>query len=140
MKKNILLLITSLLLIGCPSDEDLGSKSLCIDNQSGQEMYFWFSHDFSNHHYPDTSLPSELPYSIRGAGSGGCVGSNVGKSPSWETVFSQLPEDKFSVYFFESYPETQEQWDEIRNNPEMVYRKDITLDELINNDYTIEYP
>ena len=145
MKKTLLCIATivmSLILAGCP-EEVTGNKALCIRNNSNQEMYFWYSKEYFHYHYPDTELPVYLPinYQIRGTGIGGCVGSMEWQRPNWETIFSQLPEDKFSVYFFETYPETQEDWDDLRNNmEELVYRKDVTFEELKANDYVIEYP
>ncbi|HZH68916.1 MAG TPA: hypothetical protein VFD80_00510 [Flavobacteriaceae bacterium] len=141
MRKLFLLILIPILLTGCPSDDTIGSKSLCIKNKSDKEMFFWFSYDFPHHHFPDTILPVQLPLLVRGAGSGGCVGSNAGYSPSWETIFSELPEGLFSVYFFETYPENQEDWDELRENmEELIYRKDTSFEELEANDYIIEYP
>lgn len=143
MKILLLLSFISFVLVACPSDEFLGEKSLCIENHSGKQIFFWFSYDFEHYHYPDTILPIEKPFEIRGAGSGGCVGNSVGQNPYWQTVFSKLPADKFTVYFFETdiYPETQEDWDELRNNmEELVERKDVTFEELKANDYVIEYP
>lgn len=139
MKKIFVLLSVTILLVGCPSDEDLGSQSLCIKNTSGKSIFFWFSYDFNNYHIPNVLLPSEIPMLIRGAGSGGCVGNDVGQSPKWDVVFSQLPEGKFSIYFFDKLATTQEEWNDIRVN-NMVLRKDVTFEELKNNNYTIFYP
>ena len=74
---------------------------------------------------PPTNPMLSTPYSeVRGAGTGGCVGNNVGHTISWRRVFNELPADKFTVYFFETYPETQEEWDELlENEQEKVYRK-----------------
>lgn|SRR5690554_894830 len=141
MRNLLLMSFISFILVGCPSDEFLGKESLCVENHSGEEIYFWFSYNFTNYHYPDTILPIHKPFEIRGAGSGDCVGNSVGQNPYWQTVFSQLPADKFTVYFFETYPETQEDWEELKNNmKESVYRKDVTFEELKMNNYTISYP
>ncbi|MCZ8331023.1 MAG: hypothetical protein O9282_06905 [Flavobacterium sp.] len=143
MKTNIiqkyLIVIISLILFGCPSDEMDGAKSLCIKNTSGATIFFWFSYDFDNYHYPNIILPENIPLLIRGAGNGGCVGNDVGQSPSWENVFSQLPNGKFSIYFFDKLATTQEEWEDIRVN-HMVLRKDVTLEELENSNFTIFYP
>lgn len=139
MKKIFVLLSVTILLVGCPSDEDLGSQSLCVKNTSKQSVFFWYSYDFNDYHFPNVSLPLEIPLLIRGAGSGGCVGNDVGQSPKWDVVFSQLPEGKFSIYFFDKLATTQQEWDDIRVN-NMVLRKDVTFEELRNNNYTIYYP
>lgn len=142
MKKFFTLLIMSFFLVGCPTDESLGKHSLCIKNNSGKQMYFWFSYDFSQFHFPNTTLPLEKPSNIRGAGSGGCVGNDAGQYPSWDNIFSQLPAGKFTVYFFETntYPETQEDWELLLSDPNKIHIKNATLDEIRENNYTIAYP
>lgn len=140
MKNLLLLSFISFVLVACPSDEFLGKESLCVRNNSDSEIYYWYSHQYTQHHFPDTILPIEKPF-IDYVGIGNCAGSDAGQNPYWQTIFSQLPGDKFSVYFFETYPETQEDWDELRNNmEELVERKDVTYEELKANDYVIEYP
>lgn len=138
--KKILLFIILFTLTACPSD--VGEESLCIKNNSDKQMYFWFSYDFTKYHYPDTILPLEKPFEIRGAGRGGCVGNDAGQYPSWQTIFSQLPANKFTVYFFETddYPRTQEDWELLLSNTNKIHIKNVTLEELRENNYTISYP
>lgn len=140
MRKLSLLILIPILLTGCPSDDTIGSKSLCIKNNSSQRIYFWYSKDYNVHHFPDTILPENKPFYINSTSVGNCAGAGS-TNPNWVEIFSQLPEGLFSVYFFETYPENQEDWDELRNNiEELVYRKDTSFEELEANDYTIEYP
>lgn len=54
-------------------------------------------------------------------------------------IFSELPAGKFSIYFFPEYPETQEEWDLIRENYNLI-RKDVTYQEFVDNDYYIDFP
>jgi len=138
--KKILLFIILFTLTACPSD--LEKESLCIKNNSGKQMYFWFSYDFTQFHFPNTTLPHEKPSNIRGAGSGGCVGNDAGQYPSWQKIYSQLADDKFTVYFFESntYPETQEDWELLLSNPNKIHVKSVTFEELQANNFTISYP
>lgn len=137
--KNFFLLFLLILLTSCPNEYNDGSKSLLIRNNSDEVISFWYSRTYSVHHYPDISMqitkPQLIPALIPNGGAG--VGPD---NPDWEFIFSQLPEGLFSIYFFETKPETQEDWDILRNNVENLYRKDITLGELIENNYTIEYP
>ena len=68
------------------------------------------------------------------------LNDNVGEAdPDYVTIFSKIPSGKYSVYFFDSYYETQQEWDSIRDN-RLYYRKDVTLQELIDNKYEICYP
>ena len=137
--RNLLPILLLIFLTACPSDDGLG-KSLCVKNNTNQRIYFWYSKDYSVHHFPDTTLQEALPLYINSASANNCAGAGS-TNPDWQTIFSQLSEGKFSVYFFETYPETQEDWDELRDNmEELVYRKDTTFEELKANNYIIEYP
>ncbi len=147
-EKTILILILPLLLIihsGCPKGVT-GEEALCIVNRSGNEMSFWHSENYPTSHFPDTVLPVVVPIRdgyaspIRGAGKGGCVGSNVGQRPLWDEVFSDLPAGLFTVYFFDTRPTTQAEWDVLRNDTSKVHRKDVTYEFLKNNSFTITYP
>lgn len=112
--------------------------SLSIQNNSSEIIYFWYSGDYERHHYPDTLLPTTLPLYINMASPANIAGAGP-YDPDWDMIFSELPEGQFSVYFFESYPEDQQVWDEIRleNN---FRRIETSLKELISNHYLIHYP
>lgn len=138
MKKYILY-FSLVFIVACEPNEH-GQNALTIKNNSSERIYSWYSGNYSQHHFPDTILPISIPVYI-GSISAGNISLASGVDPNWNNIFSQLPEGKFSVYFFETYPETQEDWDELRNNmEELVERKDVTYEELKANDYVIEYP
>jgi hypothetical protein len=124
-------------------------EPLALRNNSDNRIYYWYDAWDSFHlddfipyyHYPDTVLQIQIPQSLNKYIS---IGQNnsviVSESdPNWQMIFSKLPTGKLSVYFFPILPETQEQWDSIREN--RVYtRKDVTLEKLKENHYTISYP
>lgn len=112
--------------------------SLGIKNNSAEMIYFWYSGDYEKHHYPDTLLPTTLPLYINMASPGNIAGAGP-YDPDWNKIFSELPEGLFSVYFFDSYPENQEEWDEIRLKNNFI-RIETTLEELDAKDYLIHYP
>jgi len=129
------------------SCDDRHPGGLSIRNNSDQTVYYWYAHwiydkDYKNYHYPDTILPSSQPspYKIRSLIPNRATEvSSVSRTPNYEKIFSDLPEGKFSVYFFTERPETQEAWDLIREHYNL-YRKDVTYQELVDNDWTIDYP
>ena len=139
----------SILIIGIVSMSsscDKHGEPLFIRNNSNQVIYYWYAHwiyddNYTNYHFPDTILPSEERiYSIWPVNPNELTEiSGVSKLPNWEKIFSDLPEGKFSVYFFTEHPKTQEEWDLIRENYNL-YRKDVTFKDVINNDYIIDYP
>lgn len=138
MKKYILY-FSLVFIVACEPNEH-GKHALNIKSNSNQEISCWYSSTYSEYHFPDTILPVNKPVGVIFIGvNNGSLASGV--DPNWNNIFSQLPDDKFSVYFFETFPETQEDWDELRNNmEELVYRKDVTFEELKANNYVIEYP
>ena len=132
---NFVLLV--LFMASCHPEKFPG-KALSIKNNSPERIYFWYSNNYNIFHYPDTSLPLEIPLYINSADSNSGAGAGA-NDPDWVEIYSQLPEGKFSIYFFDELATTQEEWDDIRLN-HMILRKDITFEELKNNDYIIYYP
>jgi hypothetical protein len=137
MNKLIYITIISFFLFGCPSDE-LGKETLNIFNKSDHPIYYWYSYDFKNYHYPYI-LPSEKPVNFHWIGINNGNGNEIGQYPRWGTVYSELPEGKFTVYFFDKLATTQEEWEDVKIN-HLVLRKDVTFEELKRNNYTIFYP
>ena len=147
MIKYILVLITIIVSLASSCNDKNPGKPLYIRNNSDQTVYCWYAHwiydkNYKNYHYPDTILPASQPspYDIRSLipNRASSVGS-VSRIPNWEKIFSELPAGKFSVYFFTERPEMQEEWDLVRKNYNL-YRKDITYQEFVDNDWTIDYP
>src|SRR5690554_6872119 len=99
MKNLLLLSFISFMLVACHPEKFPG-KALHIKNNSNERIYYWYSSEYSVFHYPDTILPFERPVFIAS-----CSAKNSdlasGYNPNWNNIFSQLPDDKFSVYFFE---------------------------------------
>jgi len=124
-------------------------EPLALRNNSDSRIYHWYDswdrfklNDFiPQYHYPDTVLPAQIPQDLNKYT---YIAPNytegVGEAdPDWQTIYSKLPAGKLSVYFFPILPETQEQWDSIKEN--RVYtRKDVTYDELVANHWKIYYP
>jgi|SRR5690554_1155454 hypothetical protein len=134
--KNFVL-FSFLFLISCHPEKFPG-KAMSIKNTSNERIYYWHSGEYSIFHYPDTILPIEKPIFISS-----CAAKNSdlasGYDPNWNNIYSQLPDGKFTIYFFDELASTQDEWDDIRVN-HMVLRKDTTFEELKNNDYIIYYP
>jgi len=124
-------------------DNKYPGKQMHIRNNTDQPINYWYAHwiydkNHRNYHYPDTILPSKMPF-IRGIRANNTEDvCRVSSVPDWKKIFTELPTGKFSIYFFE-YPETQAEWDLIRENYNLI-RKDVTYQEFIDNDYTIDYP
>jgi len=127
-------------------------NGIFIRNNSNQTIYYWYAHwiydkDYKNYHYPDTILPIKKPNNMAiWSISPGKIShiERTSRIPDWGKIISELPGSTFSVYFFTKYPETQEEWDLIRESYNF-YRKDITYEEVMKDvekdrGYTINYP
>ena len=141
MKTKIMLclLTVSFLFSSC---EDLfhgDSDGLVIQNNTDKRIYHWYSNDHSRYHYPDTLLPAELPAFFGNTAPNNKAGSGD-DTPDWTKIFEELPQGKFSVYFFNSKPKTQAEWDSIRVNADSVHRIDSDFATLKANKYYIYYP
>ncbi len=139
-KLSFILLIIIISSLSCK--EKYSGEPLTIRNNSDARIYYWFSYwkneNFTSYHYPDTILPEEKPIEINSIASHNSTG--IGESdPNWKEIFENLNGRKFSIYFFTNNPDNQLEWDLIRQNYNL-FRKDITHQELVNNNYTINYP
>lgn len=137
MKLLLTISLFILLTNSCVPDKYQG-KAMNVNNNSDERIYFWISDDYSIYHYPDTILPTNKPLYINSAPAHGGAGSG-GIDPDWNNIYSQFPQGKLSIYFFDKYANNQVEWEDVRVN-HFVLRKDITFEELKNNDYIIYYP
>jgi len=145
MIKYVLILMILIVSMASSCDDKYQGK-MVIRNNSDKKIYYWYAHwiydkNHTNYHYPDTILPSKIPtYSIWFVGSHNKEEiSGVSRTPNYKKIFSELPAGKFSIYIFTELPETQAEWDLIRENYNLI-RKDITYQELIDNDFYIDFP
>lgn len=117
-----------------------GPMVLC--NNTDKWIYYWFPYweyneNWIDYCYPDTIIPKAyLNLNAIGPHNGSAVGE---VDPDYVTIFSKIPSGKYSVYFFDNHYKTQQEWDSIRDN-RLYYRKDVTLQEFIDNNYRICYP
>lgn len=124
-------------------------EPLALKNNSDSRIYFWYVswdrfklNDFiPQYHYPDTVLPTQIPQDLNMFNSIAPHNSVVTSEadPNWQAIYSKLPAGKLSVYFFPILPETKEQWDSIKENRAYT-RKDVTYDELVANQWRINFP
>lgn len=140
--KNMQFVIIAFVSMGSGCTESV--VPIGIRNNSDQTIYYWVerphSRNFPNHHYPDTILPKGLTTLIFPIVPGQMTDLVKAQTPAnWTRIFSELPAGKFSIYFFTERPRTQEEWDSVRKNNNF-YRKDVTYQELVDNDYIIDFP
>ena len=129
------------LIISSCVDRHIG-EPLAIRNNSDIRIYYWYGYwkteNYVNYHYPDTTLPEKKPVHLPSvAPHNGTSSGEV--DPDWEKIFSELVGGKFSVYFFTNQINTQEDWNSIRQSYNL-YRKDVSYQELVQNNYRIYYP
>lgn len=116
-----------------------GTQSLQIENRTEERLYFWYSRDYTVHHSPDTLLPTILPIQIGEIAPNNSSGTGS-INPNWDSIFAELPDNTFSIYYFDSKPANQADWDLLKSNPENYNRKDFTHQELKENNYLISIP
>lgn len=142
MKVSIFLIVFTTFFCFMSCRDKYPGEPLSIQNNSDQRIYYWFLYwgttNFPKYHYPDTILPSEKPVHLNSIAAKNASGDGE-SDPDWAEIFSKLPEGKLSIYFFNVLPETQEDWNLIRQTYDLI-RKDITYQELKNNNFTIYYP
>ena len=142
--RTLAIIILGIILSASSCRDKYPGVYLALRNNSDKRIYYWYPYwkydkNWVDYCYPDTVIPKErisMKYHYIVPHSGVGV-SEV--DPDYVTIFSKIPSGKYSVYFFDNYYETQQEWDSIRAN-RLYYRKDVTLQELIDNKYKICYP
>jgi hypothetical protein len=124
--------------VSCVPDKHPG-KPLLVQNNSSEIIYYWYSRNLAVNHFPDISLPATRPNSLSGLDPGNRELA-TDKDPDWEYIYNNVPADKFTVYFFATNPQTQQEWDELIESNAMLGHKSVTFDELKNSGYIISYP
>jgi hypothetical protein len=118
-------------------------QPLSITNNTDERIYYWYSYwkteGYINYHYPDTLLPNEKPAYFSSVAPHNSSGTGGDVDPDWIKIFSDLSGGKFSVYFFDEPIETQQEWDVVRQTYDL-FRKDVSYQELVDNNYSIDYP
>ena len=140
--KTFTITVLVILLSASSCRDKYSGEPMALRNNSDKRIYYWYPYwkydeSWVDYCYPDTVIPQKQ-YSLNSIAphNGVWIGEI---DPDYVTIFSKIPSGKYSVYFFDNYYETQQEWDSIRDN-RLYYRKDVTLQELIDNKYKICYP
>lgn len=135
LKQTFLIMISILCMAGSCDKAPLGAKkvySFWIKNNSDISISYLVGQS-----YPDTIVPNEeesllmletddrRPYD---------------QSEKWEDFFAQLPADTLSVFFFDNDTLAKYGFEQIRSDYNILKRKDVSLQDLKFNSYTVTYP
>ena len=106
-------------------------------NNFTDSVEFYFIKPGGGKLYPDTTLEFEKP-SLLSVPPGET--RRVYLSVDYYDFFKELPSDTLSVFVIHFDTLNKYTWEEIRDNYMILKRYDLSLDNLIQNKYTIIYP
>lgn len=143
MTKALILLFLTVVLSSsdCHKKDPLcGNDSnnvITIRNNSGKRINYAFYWN-----YPDSAITennSPLHYSYQPTNIGSFTTRGIGMGGCWESVFAEKPKEW--IYFFDEDSLEQLPWKTITaNGREVLERRELTLDNLKQNNFTITYP
>jgi hypothetical protein len=87
--------------------------------------------------YPDTLLPTFEPLLV------GIEADNffyLDMEEKWEEVFSELPADTLSIFFFSEDTLKLYTWDQIRADYKILDRYDLSLQDVKDNNWEVVFP
>ncbi|HLO60671.1 MAG TPA: hypothetical protein VK179_18115 [Bacteroidales bacterium] len=87
--------------------------------------------------YPDTLLPSKEPSLLNIEPHDY---NNLRSSIEWESIILRMEYDTLSIYFFDADTIDANTWNEIKRGYKIIKRKDLSLDDLRQTNWTIDYP
>jgi hypothetical protein len=107
--------------------------SLVVENKSTMDVVV----NFSNKLYPDTTLSIFKPERTK-------INSKQGyeftSMISWDESFKKRKVDTISIYFINSNTLQDQSWDTIRLKYMILERYDLSLKDLQNRNFEIEFP
>ncbi len=136
-KFNLIILPFLLLTLAFTCEPDNDGKALLLVNNSDLDVYFHHSSDLSVGHFPDTILPNERPIGLQPIIANGRSGTLI--NPDWNSIYSNLPDGKYSMYVFSKQQVDTTDWEIIAENNLILARIDKTRNELEESDYTFEF-
>lgn len=133
--KNYILLVAILGIASHCHKDTIGvdrAYKITIYNNSSNLVYY-----FTSFAYPDTTIPNE-----QNNLSGIKPKDYTYKSSThdWDRVFAEKNASKISFFFFSPDTITKYGWDNVRNNYQVLKRKDLSLENLKSNNYKVSYP
>ncbi len=135
LKQTFLLVISIVCMSSSCEKAPLGAKEVSrfwIQNNSNNGVSFLISESF-----PDTIVPNK---------EGSLLMLELGnrrpydQNREWEDFFAQLPADTLSVFFFDNDTLAKYDFSQVRIDYNILKRKDISLQDLNSNSYTVTYP
>ncbi len=144
MRKMQILFLTVLLLSStCENEDEDCHKRITIINNSEKSIYV-----VGDTNYPDTTYfrhssgPTEDPYNYRISAKSSSDRPLQNRS-CWETIFSygdQISSDTLMIFIFDAEVLETEEWSDVVHDYKVLKRYDLSLDDLMQNDFTITYP
>lgn len=135
MKKTIILNLCILLMAATCKEAPPGvTRAWRITLYNNTKQLIVYSTSFL---YPDTTL------NANNAVKGGIQPHDFtyfSSTHDWEKVFQENNATKLSFFFFSPDTISKYGWDDVRTNYRVLKRKDFTLQELKDQNYTVSYP
>ena len=144
MKNISIMLLANSLLIFCSCVKDIFEQRnvpLHFKNNSQYSVVIFFNDDQDNKAiYPDTIISNfigGLNKLVRPMKSEILIESKA----TWKNIFeTSVPNDTMSIFVIDSDTLTNQPWDTIRSRYLILQRYDLSLKDLENRNFEIEYP
>jgi hypothetical protein len=138
LKAIILLLFSLFMMINCFDDMSEKWYTITINNNSNNRIYVSAGcGKYGIPNYPDTTLPTIEPSLLN-------VESHdynyLRSSIEWESVIEKIESDTLSIYFFDADTIDTYTWTEIREGNKIIERIDLSIEDFIQSNWTINYP
>ena len=106
--------------------------SIKVQNNSNSSINFLVSYN-----YPDTIIPDQYNSvsSIRAKDY-----TPLDSKQEWSTEFAKTKAGKLSFFFFNPDTITNYGWEKVRSDYKILKRKEVTLQDVQNNQWTVTYP
>lgn len=141
VQEIFLVIFISFLLIATHCEKAVNAEfPLIIDNNSSFNIAVYFNENEQYQAlYPDTVISNFRERVILNINKK--ENQDIAGSPNWESTFEvSAPKDTLSLFVFHSDTVNEYSWEKIRKEYKILTRYDLSLQDLENRNFILEYP
>lgn len=137
MNKIIILGLCIVFIKCCKLPESYSDINIINNSNQSIDLYICLGGNYGTY-YPDTLLPYTSNYIIKDIKSK--ITYQYLLHGAWKDIFISLPQDTLSVFILSTDTIMQYEWQEIRDNYNILKRYDLSLSDLEQLHFYVPYP
>lgn len=137
LSRLILIALTIPAIVGCPEESYKPDSSIRIENQSDEEVVFYFIMQ-----KPKDTLLSSFPYPLTPQNTASRTvkpGSARLLEEAFIRILKEKPDQRLMIYLFSNQVIQEMEWEEIVDGNEVLKRYTLDADDMASGHFKLEY-